>query len=175
MSLQAVRRDPGNLEREKRFLAAHAASHDRIYRYFRRRTDGAATAEDLCSEVFRIAWEKLAGSSELSVMVLFGVAKNVLRNHDRSAVRSANLIGALRVERWEAARTHDSPVHEALERLSPDEREVLLLTYWDGFTSKEISDLLNTSATAVRMRLHRARKALSYLIQTQPPAEGAEL
>jgi RNA polymerase sigma-70 factor (ECF subfamily) len=162
------------LEREKRFLAAHAASHDRIYRYFRRRTD-AVTAEDLCSEVFRIAWEKLAGSGELSVMILFGVAKNVLRNHDRSASRFANLIGALRAERWDGAPNRDSPIREALERLSPDEREVLLLTYWDGFTSKEISDLLNTSATAVRMRLHRARKALSHLIQTQPQAEGAEL
>lgn len=175
MSLQTVRRDPGNVEREKRFLAAHAASHDRIYRYFRRRTADAATAEDLCSEVFRVAWEKLVGSGELSVMVLFGVAKNVLRNHDRSASRSANLLGALRAERGDEAPNHDSPVRDALERLSPDEREVLLLTYWDGFTSKEISDLLNTSATAVRMRLHRARKALSHLIQTQPEAEGAEL
>ena len=175
MSLQAVRTVPGKLEREKRFLAAHAASHDRIYRYFRRRTADAATAEDLCSEVFRIAWEKLATGGDLSVMVLFGVAKNVLRNHDRSAVRSANLIGALRAERWHEAPSHDSPVREALERLSPDEREVLLLTYWDGFTSKEISDLLNTSATAVRMRLHRARKALSHLIHAQPQAEGAEL
>lgn len=163
------------MAREKRFLAAHAASHDRIYRYFRRRTADAATAEDLSSEVFRIAWEKLAGSGELSVMVLFGVAKNVLRNHDRSASRSANLLGALRVERRDEAPNHDSPVREALERLSPDEREVLLLSYWDGFTSKEISDLLNTSATAVRMRLHRARKALSHLIQAQPQAEGAEL
>lgn len=175
MSLQAVRTVPGKLEREKRFLAAHAASHDRIYRYFRRRTADAATAEDLCSEVFRIAWEKLATGGDLSVMVLFGVAKNVLRNHDRSVSRSANLIGALRAERWDEAPRHDSPVREALERLSPDEREVLLLTYWDGFTSKEISDLLNTSATAVRMRLHRARKALSHLIHAQPQAEGAEL
>lgn len=175
MSLQAVRREPGKLEREKRFLAAHAAGHDRIYRYFRRRTADAATAEDLCSEVFRIAWEKLAGSGELSVMVLFGVAKNVLRNHDRSASRSANLLGALQAERRDDAPNHDSPVRDALDRLSPDDREVLLLSYWDGFTSKEISDLLNTSATAVRMRLHRARKALSHLIHAQPPAEGAEL
>lgn len=160
------------MEREKRFLAAHAAGHDRIYRYFRRRTDNAATAEDLCAEVFRIAWEKLADNS-LSIMVLFGVAKNVLRNHDRSLLRSANLIGALRSERIDSPISLDSPVQEALERLNPDEREVLLLTYWDGLTSKEISDLLDTSATAIRMRLHRARNALSHLLQTQ--TQGEEL
>lgn len=100
-------------------------------------------------------------------MVLFGVARNVLRNHDRSAVRSAKLIGEMRSERYVDAHERDSPLFEALERLTPDEREVLLLTYWDGFTSKEISDLLDTSATAIRMRLHRARKALGNLLQTE--------
>ena len=58
--------------------------------------------------------------------------------------------------------------------IRPDDREVLLLTYWDGFSSTEVSDLLNTSATAVRMRLHRARKALSHLLATQTESEGAE-
>jgi RNA polymerase sigma-70 factor (ECF subfamily) len=46
------------LDRQKRFMAAHAACHDRIYRYFRRRTESPSSAEDLCAEVFRIAWEK---------------------------------------------------------------------------------------------------------------------
>jgi len=171
MSFQAVRKDRADLEREKRFLIAHAAAHDRIYRYLRRRTVNAATAEDLCSEVFRIAWEKSANDDRLSIMILFGVAKNVLRNHDRSAARSARLIGELCAEPSSEASARDSPLLEALERLKPDEREVLLLTYWDGFTSREISDLLNITSTAIRMRLHRARKALGHLIQT----EGAEL
>ncbi len=154
-------------------MAAHAAGHDRIYRYFRRRTENAATAEDLCAEVFRIAWEKTGQDGSLSVMVLFGIAKNVLGNHGRSAVRSASLLGALQLERNHDGRTDGSPVHEALSQLRPDDREVLLLTYWDGFSSTEVSDLLNTSATAVRMRLHRARKALSNLLQTQTQPEGA--
>jgi RNA polymerase sigma factor (sigma-70 family) len=173
MSLQTVRKERGDVEREKRFLAAHAASHDRIYRYFRRRTENAATAEDLCAEVFRITWEKTGQDDSLSVMVLFGIAKNVLRNHDRSVVRSTGLLGALQLERDRGPRTDGSPVHEALGQLRAEDSEVLLLTYWDGFSSAEVSDLLNTSATAVRMRLHRARKALSHLLQTQPQPEGA--
>jgi RNA polymerase sigma factor (sigma-70 family) len=171
MSFQTVRKDRADLEREKRFLIAHAAAHDRIYRYLRRRSENAATAEDLCSEVFRIAWEKSTDSGSLSTMILFGVARNVLRNHDRSSARSAKLIEELRPgQRAAKESARDSPLEEALQRLSPEDREVLLLTYWDGFNSREISDLLNTSATAIRMRLHRARKALSHLLQT----EGAE-
>lgn len=161
-----------DLEREKRFLATHTAAHDRIYRYFRRRTDGAATAEDLCAEVFRIAWEKSGHGDDLTVMILFGVARNVLRNHDRSLSRSAGLIGALQLERIHGTPAAGSTVRDGVERLAPKEREVLLLTYWDGLTAVEVSHLLDTSAAAVRMRLHRARKELSRILQEQTVAEG---
>lgn len=174
MSQQTTWGERDDLDREKKFLAIHAAGHDRIYRYFRRRTNNAATAEDLCAEVFRIAWEKTGEGTSLSIMVLFGVAKNVLRNHLRSSVRSESLLSALQQERQNDALPTEYPIHDALTRLSPDDREVLLLTYWDGLTSGEVSDLLNTSATAVRMRLHRARKTLSHLMQTQAEPEGAE-
>ena len=170
MSLQTHLGERVELERQKRFMAAHAACHDRIYRYFRRRADSPSTAEDLCAEVFRIAWEKSGHGEELSAMFLFGVAQNVLRNHLRSAARSANLMLSLQLERTEQADA-DGSVHEALARLKPDEREVLLLTYWDGFSSSELSDLLNTTATAIRMHLHRARKALGRLLQTERESE----
>ena len=107
-------------------------------------------------------------------MVLFGIAKNVLRNHDRSAFRSSSLLGVLQLERNYESQNNASAIHEALGQLGPDDREVLLLTYWDGFSSTEVSDLLNTSATAVRMRLHRARKALSRLLETATQPEGAK-
>ncbi|WP_426989992.1 RNA polymerase sigma factor [Pseudarthrobacter sp. Y6] len=173
MGVQALRKERGDLNREQRFLAVHAATHDRIYRYFRRRTDGPATAEDLCSEVFKIVWEKSTQDDSLSVMVLFGVAKNVLRNHDRSLARAANLLGILRRERnTTETEPPETPLLEALGHLSPGDREVLLLSYWDGLSSSEISDLLDTSATAIRMRLHRARKVLSNVIQAEK--EGVE-
>ncbi|MFP3578587.1 sigma-70 family RNA polymerase sigma factor [Arthrobacter sp. SIMBA_036] len=162
-----------DLERENRFLAAHASAHDGIYRYLRRRTEGAATAEDLCAEVFRIAWEKSGRGDDLSIVVLFGVARNVLRNHERSVSRSAGLIGALRMERSHETPSDESAVLEAIENLAPKEREVLLLTYWDGLTAVEVAQLLTTSATAVRMRLHRARKELGRLLQNQSMTEGA--
>lgn len=171
MSLQTHLGDGVDLERQKRFMAAHAACHDRVYRYFRRRTESPLTAEDLCAEVFRIAWEKSGQGDELSVMILFGIAHNVLRNHLRSAARSANLLSLLQLERVEQPAHSDMFVRETLDRLKPDEREVLLLTYWDGFNSSEVSNLLNTNATAIRMRLHRARKALGRLLQTEQESE----
>lgn len=157
--------------REQRFLAAHAACHDKVFRYFRRRTEGASTAEDLCAEVFRIAWEKCRHDQELSVLVVFGIARNVLRNHYRSDLRSRNLTQQLELQRTQLLGSDEEGVREALERLKQEEREVLLLTYWDGFSSAEISELLQLTATAVRMRLHRARKELSRLLLADHAAE----
>lgn len=162
-----------DLEREKRFLAAHTVAHDRIYRFFRRRTDDAATAEDLCAEVFRIVWEKSATGDDLSVLVLFGVAKNVLRNHDRALSRAAGLISALRLERGPGPQSERTAVRDGLDQLDTKERELLLLTYWDGLNATEVSNLLYTSATAIRMRLHRARKELSRVLREQTVSEGA--
>lgn len=161
------------LARKNHFLATHAASHDKVYRYFRRRTDGTSTAEDLCAEVFRIAWEKSRQDQELSVLTVFGIARNVLRNHYRSTARSVNLTQQLERQRSEPLGSDDGNVQEALDQLKPGDREVLLLTYWDGFTSVEVSELLKISATAVRMRLHRARKELSQLLRTDQATEDA--
>lgn len=50
----------------------------------------------------------------LSVMLLFGVARNVLRNHERAAVRSAQLIGKMRSEGY--VRVHVPPEGRQLQQ-----------------------------------------------------------
>jgi RNA polymerase sigma-70 factor (ECF subfamily) len=75
MSLQTHLGEGVELDRQKRFMAAHAACHDRIYRYFRRRTESPSAAEDLCAEVFRIVWEIGRGGGALSHVPLRGRTK----------------------------------------------------------------------------------------------------
>lgn len=160
--------------RQEHFLAAHSACHDKVYRFFRRRAGDPSAAEDLCAEVFRIAWEKCRQDQELSVLIVFGIARNVLRNHNRSAVRSMNLAQQLERQQTREPVSDDGEVRDALDRLRPEDREVLLLTYWDGFTSAEVAELLDVSATAVRMRLHRARRHLSQLLRAERETEDVQ-
>lgn len=174
MSVNTGQGDRVESARERYFLAAHAACHDKVYRYLRRRTESALAAEDLCADVFRIAWEKSRPDQELSVLVVFGIARNVLRNHYRSNLRSHALTQQLEMQRADVPVSDDDDVREALDRLRPEEREVLLLAYWDGFSSAEISILLNASATAVRMRLHRARKELGHLLRIDQAAKEVQ-
>jgi RNA polymerase sigma-70 factor (ECF subfamily) len=58
---------------------------------------------------------------------------------------------------------------EAIERLSPEHREVLLMKDIDGLKYEEIADLLRVPIGTIRSRLHRARLELRDLLV--PPEE----
>lgn len=51
-------------------------------------------------------------------------------------------------------------VHEALARLEPEDRELLILIDVEEFSYQEVAEIIKISESAVRSRLHRARKAL---------------
>jgi RNA polymerase sigma-70 factor (ECF subfamily) len=48
-----------------------------------------------------------------------------------------------------------------LDTLSPTDRAAVVMLYWYEFSYDEISDALNISISAVKSRLHRARRALA--------------
>jgi DNA-directed RNA polymerase specialized sigma24 family protein len=45
----------------------------------------------------------------------------------------------------------------ALAALPEQDREILMLTAWEGLAPREIARVMGTSANIVRIRLHRAR------------------
>ncbi|NTU66175.1 MAG: sigma-70 family RNA polymerase sigma factor, partial [Chloroflexi bacterium] len=47
-----------------------------------------------------------------------------------------------------------------LELLAPHDRGVIVLHYWSGLSYAEIADVLGTTVSAVKSRLHRAREKL---------------
>ena len=69
-----------------------------------------------------------------------------------------------------AVETADPLVTSALRRLSPAEREVLLLVAWDDLTPAQGAETLGISAVAFRVRLLRARRHFQRLMDQR---EGA--
>lgn len=55
-------------------------------------------------------------------------------------------------------------VRSALEKLSPEQREALLLFELQGLSTKEIAGILGKQETALRVLLHRARARLAALL-----------
>jgi RNA polymerase sigma-70 factor (ECF subfamily) len=107
---------------------------------------------------------------------LLGITARLIANEGRRQHRESaavarivgrRLIDASDIERLEeridAARSSEQ-VAEALSRLKPRAREVLLLVSADGLTPAEAAGVLGISAAACRMRLTSARRALSKAI-----------
>lgn len=56
-------------------------------------------------------------------------------------------------------------VREALQRLLEDDRKVLVMKYSLGWSSAQIAIAMDSSSTAIDMRLSRARRRLAELLQ----------
>ena len=145
---------------EERFAAVHAACHDTVYRYLARRIIPAHLAEDLTGEVFVIVWEKVLGGAQPEIRLRGGhcpepVARRIPGFGEGLASSAAPWLMSTAPEGGEPA---GGPGTGDVERTG---RELLLLTYWDSFTTEEIAIILDSSPGAIRVRLHRARKAFA--------------
>lgn len=152
---------------EERFAAVHAACHDTVYRYLSRRIIPAHLAEDLTGEVFVIVWEKVLGGAQPEVPYVVAIARNLLRGAYRSTAKASRLRTAL-VHEHMRPRVENPQVSQALAALKEPVRELLLLTYWDSFTAEEIAVILDSTPGAIRVRLHRARKAFAKALAIDP-------
>jgi RNA polymerase sigma-70 factor, ECF subfamily len=137
--------------------------------YIVRRSPSAEDAADVLAETYLVAWRKLHAipTDERARLWLFGVARNLLL---KGAGRRRS--GHVLVERLagELRRAHapHTPVEDArsaalraaLEALPEGQREVVMLTAWEGLTPKQIAAVTGTPVNVVRVRLHRARMRL---------------
>ena len=132
-------------------------------------------AEDVCQDAFVTALERLdeVRRPEAFVGWLLQVVRNRAHNlRRRQRVRSALPLDAAGEApsrgRGPAGEAEDAELRarlgEALEHLSPMQREVILLYDLQGWTHREIADAVGTSEGAARVHLHHARRALRGLL-----------
>ena len=143
-----------------------------VLAYALRRAD-ATIADDVVSEVFLVAERRLAEVPDDARPWLYGVARRVLSNQRRSDGRRAALQTALGVlARHRApvpppAFAADTRLLRALSALRPEDREVLMLTAWEGLDAGDASAVLGCSTAAFHTRLHRARTRLKAELDRQ--------
>jgi RNA polymerase sigma-70 factor (ECF subfamily) len=56
-----------------------------------------------------------------------------------------------------------------LKRLDATDRAAIVLRYWEDYSEAQIAEALNLTVSAVKSRLHRARRELAGLWQENPP------
>ncbi len=155
---------------EHRFREMFDATYPAVVRYARHRGLSGHDLEDLVSSTFEVAWRRFdrVPLGDEALPWLLAVALNQVRNHRRRLARDRGLL-----ERLPAPDLTPGPsmpdvswgdIRRAMQRLSRDERELVLLVAWDGLTPIQAASVLGVSPGAARTRLHRARAKLSELL-----------
>ena len=159
-------------EEPARFRRCYADNFPLLLAYAVRRVEQPEDAADVVAETFLIAWRRLreVPDGDDARLWLYGVARRVLANHHRAGVRRERLGERLR-QRLTSVFAADPAVEvperlvvqAALARLGEMDREVLMLTVWEGLEPREVAGVLGVNAAAVRTRLSRARARLRAL------------
>lgn len=155
-------------ERRARLEALFEAHARTVLAYARRRTDHA-TAADVLSDVFVVAWRRLDRIPDDALPWLLACARRTLQNHRRAEWRrhllAERLVASTPRIASPAPEISDGALAQALATLSERDREALLLTEWEGLSAKAAADALGCSPQAFWVRAHRARRRLAAALE----------
>jgi len=164
-----------------RAMAGRRAEFERLYESHSRevwalayaRWLNADTAMDIAQEAFLRLWKQWESGEDIANprAWLLRVARNLAEDYAKSAFRrngthSPQTMNGVRSnvplpqEEMERQETF-SRIRGELERLPDGDREILTLRYALDYNTDRIAELLAINATAVHMRLSRARQRLA--------------
>ena len=145
----------------------HAAA---LWRYACRLTGDEARAQDVVQETLLRAWQhpEVADNNERSARAwLFTVARNIVIDESRSARFRRELSTPDDVGAFDGACPDEVDaamdrllIGNALARLTPEHREVVRRSYFQGGTTAQIAADLGIAEGTVKSRLHYALRAL---------------
>ena len=149
---------------------------DALYAHALRMARSPDEAADLVQRALVLGFTKLHTCREPERVGawLFRIAANLCKDHVRSPRRTRDvpLAPLTEVVRGssdpeadaQAAETRRK-VWEALQSLTPEQREAFVLKHVDGRSYEEIAAVMDLSVASLKMRVHRAREALKGLLE----------
>jgi len=163
------------LDRE-RFEAIVDVVYEPLQRYARRRAP-ADVAEEVVADTLLVIWRRLREVPvDAPLPWTYRVAGNCLANLRRGERRRARLVDKVgRSAARHVVDLHEPPdpgLHRALRTLAAADQEVLRLWAWEDLSPAEIATVLDISANAASIRLHRAKGRLATALGKVPAGAG---
>jgi RNA polymerase sigma-70 factor, ECF subfamily len=187
--------EAGLVEKAKDDPVAFGALYDRyverIYSYAYRETRNEASAQDITAITFekvlrnlkQFRWREMGFAPWL-----YRIARNEIAQYYRRESRMVPLvsesdnestltamIGAKAdhrpIESSILSSEQNKGLHDALGRLSLDDREVLTLRFLEQLPTDDVARILNCSRNALYVRLHRALGRLRMLLEAEGEVE----
>ncbi|MBA4180038.1 MAG: hypothetical protein C0506_05560 [Anaerolinea sp.] len=184
--LEGDGRDPAALDR----LAARVAGGDSaafeqlyvllvddLYMYVRGQCHNETVAEDIVANVFLKAWRSAAGyhaGSDRFRRWIFTIARNEVRDYWRASQRTLPILQMDVLDEAEAAEPGLSPevraqVERAMKILTDDQRQVVVLRYFNNKSHEEIARIMGKREGAVRALLLRALRHMRKVMLDAAP------
>ena len=180
-------------QRSARFERDALPFLDQLYGAAMRMTRNPADAEDLVQETFAKAYSafhQFKPGTNLKAW-LYRILTNTYINSYRKKQRQPQIADGENIEDWQLARAEshtssglksaetvalehlpDSDVKEALQQLAPDFRLAVFLADVEGFSYKEIAEIMGTPIGTVMSRLNRGRNQLRNLLASYAKDRG---
>ncbi len=177
MGAEANKKTDEQREKENRLASLYDEYFDRIARYIYVRIGDKNEAENLAGEVFLKALESLKSYEERGIPMqawLFRIAHNQVVDHLRKATKIKTVpIDTVQIEsREDPVATVEKNiemerVNEAMQKLTPEQREVVQLRFFGGLSSKEVGAILSKGDGAVREMQRTAIEKLRGLLTSE--------
>lgn len=161
---------------QEAFLELYDKHNKEIYNYILGRVGySVQTAEDLTQDVFLKAWNYrkryTAQKSSLRTWI-FVIAKRILIDYFRGNSKHRGDLGDKLFDTLVASNKNSIneevwDLEKAMLKMDPDDKEIIELKYRFEFSIIEISRIVNKSNTAVKVKIHRAKKKLLKLLESE--------
>jgi RNA polymerase sigma-70 factor (ECF subfamily) len=149
------------VNREQEFGDVALPHARNLLRFARRLTSDPEAAEDLVQETLMRAWRgfgQFRGGTNARAW-LYRILLNTFYGQGRKGRLTLVPLGDTDRAGFNGTNTAFEVI-DALAKLSPDQRAVLMLGAVEGFTCREISEMLHIPMGTVMSRMSRARQAM---------------
>jgi RNA polymerase sigma-70 factor (ECF subfamily) len=149
--------------------------HARVYALCHRLTGDASVADDLVQESFLriLKYRKGFGARAAFTTWLYRLVRNVCVDHLSAEAKVRRRAERVAREQQHVQERNDpvesdprlETLRSALYALSPDRREVLVLSRYEGLSYAEIAEVCGTTVGAIKVRAHRAMRELRQIFE----------
>ena len=162
MALSGAGRVERVVGRDEQFRAFYADEYPALARYCWRLVQDRELAHDLAQEAFTRMLGRLTTVDDPRAYV-YGVATNLVRRAWRRRAQDALAVDALAAQPAGPLASHEGAVtlRDAVAKLPPRLRDVVLLHYWADLTVVDVGNALGRPAGSVKRQLAEARALLA--------------